>query len=663
MAAASKLMLFLSLAAACALNVWLATYEWPALPLVTIAVIALTYLLARRWSGAVTFVLATVTWVAPAAFVLWRGRFLLTDLTLWLAAVVTLVLATSRPLRWHVPARWVWPIAVWALVLGLTWPVVAAREAELSMAVLLGSEMPSSGVGGTPADTIVWITHVVLVTGAGLLWFDWLFDRYPIGREGMFTREVLAGLGAGWALAGLAAIYQVVVDMDFVNMPHWAFQRRAGGTLMDANPYGFVAALSGPAFVAAMWPLTSTRRTIAAAGALGMSWFGLWASGSRSALLVGTIATGAVGYQLWRARSGGTGTRGRVVIAAVCVSVLGLGLLASSAGRVDSPVARLVRLAPAGPADVAGWARYLWEREGYGTVARRMVLDSPFVGIGIGSYHMLAPDYAQALVGSRLPPDNAQNWVLHQLAELGGLGGAGPIAFAGFFAWLVVTARAAPGRAAQAGILRGTLVAFGLASLVGVPTLNGSATFIFWGLAFWFVRQIDPAPIVAGAPGRAAWVGAIGLAVVCTAGLAVVSATQLRVPHRAMLGEWDLRYGFHDPETSAAHGEFRWTGRQGVTVMHADTHRVGLTLWVNHPDAGERPVHLQVWRDDELVVDVMRSDATPVVAEVMVPDDARRFMLSTRVDRAWRPVDAGGSDERELGMAIGWRFLPPLPDR
>ena len=279
-AASAKLLLLLSLVAAGAVNVWLASYEWPALPFLTLATVVLTYVLASRWSGVVTFALALATWVAPGAFALLRGRFLLSDLTLWLAAVVTLVVATSRPLRWHVPARWVWPIAVWALVVSVSWPVVVAREAELSMTLLLQGGIPSSRVGGTPREAALWITHVVMVLGAGLLWFDWLFDRYPRGREGSFAREVLVGFGAGWLVAGLVAVYQVTVDFHFMNMSHWGFQRRAAGTLMDANPYGLVAAVGGPAIIAAVWPVTEPRRAIAAtARRLGLSWFGLWASG------------------------------------------------------------------------------------------------------------------------------------------------------------------------------------------------------------------------------------------------------------------------------------------------------------------------------------------------------------------------------------------------
>ena len=110
------------------------------------------------------------TWLAPAAFALLRGRFLLSDLTLWLAAVLTLIIVTSWPLRWHVPARWVWPLAFWSLVIAVSWPVIVAREAEYSWTLLFNGGIQSSGAGGAPRTTVLWITHVVLVFGVGLLW-------------------------------------------------------------------------------------------------------------------------------------------------------------------------------------------------------------------------------------------------------------------------------------------------------------------------------------------------------------------------------------------------------------------------------------------------------------------------------------------------------------
>ena len=657
-AASAKLILICSLAAAGTLNVWLAAYEWPALPFFTVATVGLIYVFARRWSGAVTFAVAMATWLAPAAFALLRGRFLLSDLTLWLAAVLTLIIVTSWPLRWHVPARWVWPLAFWSLVIAVSWPVIVAREAEYSWTLLFNGGIQSSGAGGAPRTTVLWITHVVLVFGVGLLWADWLCARYGSERRSEFTREILAGFGIGWVIASLVALYQVTIDFEFVNMPHWAFQRRAAGTLMDANPFGLVAALAGPAVVVALWPLTTARHAVLAFGALGLSWFGLWASGSRAALLAGSIAlVGVVRYAgHWRP----AGIQRRQVATLLGVGLVVIAMLVVTAMRVDNPVSRLARLAPDGASAVGSWFAYVWERESYGTAANRMLHDSPVFGVGIGSYHALVPDYAQALVGRRLPPDNAQNWFRHQLAELGLLGSLGWIIWVAGFVHLIAAGQYKPDREVQAGMLRWLLLALGAASFVGVPTLNATAAFSFWVLAVWFVLQLEPRALrPVWVPRASSWVLALVLAGVYAVGLAQVSRVELRVPHRARLGEWDLQHGFHDPEPSAAHGEYRWSLKNAVTVMHADTHRLRLTLWVNHPDAAERPVQVKVWRDDELVVNVERSDATPVVREITIPAAGRRVMLSTWVDRTWQPTDVGEQDTRELGMAIAWRFLSP----
>jgi hypothetical protein len=53
-----------------------------------------------------------------------------------------------------------------------------------------------------------------------------------------------------------------------------------------------------------------------------------------------------------------------------------------------------------------------------------MTREHPLTGIGAGSYRIIAPDYGRALLNDALPPDNAQNWWRHQIAELGVFGGA-----------------------------------------------------------------------------------------------------------------------------------------------------------------------------------------------------------------------------------------------
>ena len=222
------------------------------------------------------------------------------------------------------------------------------------------------------------------------------------------------------------------------------------------------------------------------------------------------------------------------------------------------------------------------------TAPRRIVCFTILQCSGSGSAattHWYPTTHRHSLV-RRLPPDNAQNWFRHQLAELGLLGSLGWIIWVAGFVHLIAAGQYKPDREVQAGMLRWLLLALGAASFVGVPTLNATAAFSFWVLAVWFVLQLEPRALrPVWVPRASSWVLALVLAGVYAVGLAQVSRVELRVPHRARLGEWDLQHGFHDPEPSAAHGEYRWSLKNAVTVMHADTHRLRLTLWVNHPDA------------------------------------------------------------------------------
>ena len=101
-------------------------------------------------------------------------------------------------------------------------------------------------------------------------------------------------------------------------------------------------------------------------------------------------------------------------------------------------------------------------------MATRIVREVSFTGVGVGSFHTLATDYARKYgVGNRLPFDNALNWYLHQFAELGLFGSVG------WIAWIIVFIRTLLVPPVPAvvmtptGLLRCVLVAFGIASLLG----------------------------------------------------------------------------------------------------------------------------------------------------------------------------------------------------
>jgi hypothetical protein len=354
-----------------------------------------------------------------------------------------------------------------------------------------------------------------------------------------------------------------------------------------------------------------------------------------------------------------------------------------------SPVRRAVSAVRANAPDSSlQYVRALWDREGYGAAAVRMIRDHPMLGIGIGSYHSLGLDYTKALRGTPLPPDNAQNWFRHQLAELGVLGSLGWIWLLAIVARRLVgsttlterivlpnqrrerSERAAAGRGGGAPrqieqrelswAVRGALIGFGLVSLVGQPGQNTAIALTLSLFLFMCIRpdDFDTARRVTRASGRperrhGAWLLVWVLAIVWAAGSWYLARHDLRVPFRAARFDFDYAYGFHPRETP----DLLWTERHAVAVLPARTSWLKLTFWITHPDAANRPVEVRIWRDHERVVRTTLHTATPIVKVVPVPGGNRRFVLETDVDRTWRPADYGQHDARQLGLAIRWEFL------
>ena len=207
--------------------------------------------------------------------------------------------------------------------------------------------------------------------------------------------------------------------MAFLSGGIWPGLRRAAGTLLDANAYGTVAALAGPiAFVTipSMFSHLRLKHTrLAQAAALALNWGGAWMSGSRTALVCGAFGTVMLVYGLFRAPTGGRGTRAdterparetrAALLAGVAVVVLVLAVMAGAIGPLRRMTERSSANASLGD---------LWTRGGYGSVAMRMVHDYPLTGVGAGSFNWMAPDYWRLMANEKLPFDNAQNWWRHQ---------------------------------------------------------------------------------------------------------------------------------------------------------------------------------------------------------------------------------------------------------
>ncbi len=144
-------------------------------------------------------------------------------------------------------------------------------------------------------------------------------------------------------MASLVALYQGAVDLSFLNTANWIAQRRATGTLLDANAYGMCAVLAGPMAFVAMRATRLKQGTTIATLILIVNVIGMWMSGSRTALLAGIAGMIAVGLASWSTSR--KVTRRVLPITAAAVAVLAAVVL--FAGRAIGPIGRLFDL-PAG---------------------------------------------------------------------------------------------------------------------------------------------------------------------------------------------------------------------------------------------------------------------------------------------------------------------------
>jgi hypothetical protein len=130
------------------------------------------------------------------------------------------------------------------------------------------------------------------------------------------------------------------------------------------------------------------------------------------------------------------------------------------------------------------------------------------------------------------------------------------------------------------------------------------------------------------------------------------SLDTLRVPYRAAAADWNYTYRFYDWEQAPNIGAFRWTQQKAVTVIPVHGPWLCSTLWVSHPDASTKPVHVQVWLDRQLATELWMRDSRPLRPCLPVPDDKPRIAITIQANRTWCPLDYRRGDPRGLGIAI-----------
>lgn len=562
--------------------------------------------------------------------------------------------------RWSLPVAWRGPLVGWALVVAVTWPIVAARELDFHPELASLLDRPVS-ITGSPA----WVAVVVVADSAAVLiftvlWLDWLFETFGADPR-RFNRAVIAPLLASGAVACAFAAYQFFADVTLFNEGWLAFGR-AGGTLLDANALGAVAMLCSCGCVA-LTDWRSRRWKVVSLAAIALTWVGIWASGSRTALIAELIAFAWIAWSVaYRAlmthgpQAVIAQRRTRIAAMAVACIVIAAALFAI---RDTGPARRLGWIVPtASTRAVGGFMREMWHRFGYGTAAVEMIRKTPWFGVGAGMFAVMVADYPYSHLHGPLAPDNAQNWIRHQLAELGLVGSLGWITWAGVVAAWIVRRRPEVASTRSATAIAGALAGIVAVSQVGMPTQNAAVALTFWTLLFWYVLVRSP-ETARGSRSAAApswtWMLVTSLVVACAIGTWVVGTTTLQVPMRARNAGWLYHYGFSRVELTPAGEEFRWAEQYAVAVVPAPKRVVKLTMWVDRSDIVTSPARARVWHEDRIVIDTVLHDHRPVTTYVILDRDPPWFMVRTYFDRVVPPAS------REHGLAVQWTFVDAVP--
>jgi hypothetical protein len=622
------------------------------------------WILGRVSVGVALVAVAGFAPVLPTAISLLSGGADPVVQSVWLAAVVGALLPSMFLTRWNLPTTWLVLLGGWALTLSLAWPIVVAREVGFDVRAFGDTATINSWAGLSASDVSGWVMYVVLIQLTGLLWLDAIMPRLRTW-SGRGLPAVVQGLWIGATVSSLVALYQGTVDLEFLSSSAWASLDRATGLMLDANAYGMVAALAAPLAGVAACSLQPRVRWYAAVG-FAINWGGVWMSGSRTALLCALAGTAAFAIsEVRRRRVHRVAWRSAVGVLTVSLAALALTVTLS---RTTSPLERTEEFSGRSPWQVA---EALVARGRYGEIAARMIWEYPLTGVGVGTYHWLAPDYLRTTYNQELPFDNAQNWWRHQLAEFGLLGALPVLAWSTMIVWLAVRGvRQARGR--HVATVRGLVIGLGAVSLVGMPTQDPVVLMAFFLMvAMLATARIDgdsAGASVADSSGATtwllegrslsgAWMVVGGLAVAYAGGHVALAHGSLDVAERAVRSNRDYLVGLYQEETRPDGNDFRWTrGDARLGLVKRGTY-LTVRAWIQHPDAAERPVTLRIASPCQVLFERSLVDSSPVEV-VLAPQLAEeRIDLEVRVSRTWSPASAGGADTRQLGAALVLDFV------
>lgn len=637
----------------------------PGLWWITIVVTATAAILGHRAPGAIFRPILMAMYLMPAAYLSLLDYEHFSLEIIWIFPLLALILSDRGALQWSLPQPWRWPLVAWALVVAVSWPIVFMRETDFRLWVLpLG--VSNTSVGISPWQANLNVTYFVLGHNVGLLWVDALFRWFSREPRGVFTSRIVIPLALAAAIACMVGAYQALVDLAFLSGHVWPHLRRAAGTLGDANAFGVLAALWAPGFVVLARGFPQPWSMVAGIGGVALASMGVLTSGSRTALILLSIALAVIAFEsvrAWRRKEGPStrSSRPLVTMVAGVLAVAAIALLITRGSSIMTVDARgsFGYVPFFGDLGIRESARQLlWHRYGYAPAAVQMITEHPWAGVGSGMFHTLVRDFSMLLTpGKPLAPDNAQSWYRHLLAELGLLGSLPWIAWCVVFVSSLFSRAAADRDRFSLGALRGVFVGFGIIALIGMPGQSLTVIMTFWTLVYWFasLKAVTPdAGESTASWSKPLWAATIALVALHAAITYADARGDLLPRNRSMRFGWDYRYGIKDPEPVPDGGPGRrWADLRSMSVVPVRGKVLKFVAWIDHPDGNERPVRVRVWVDSRVVFDGdLKRPPEAIRLDIPAPAGQTHVVVETEVSRLWRPSDFGERDRRELGLSI-----------
>lgn len=631
----TRSLIIASAGAALVVQLWLASHSWAPLAWLAGAAFVIGMAGGRLGSAVACWTVIGLICLSPAPIRAYAGIQPASSAVV-VAGALGLALGAQRSWQWCMPRAWALSLSFTALAVAFTWPVVAWRETDFVFRPPDATQAVT-WLGIPPHVQIAFVAGTAAAHLVGIVFFDSLMGRFRDDLPGL-RRLVLAPLVAAAGLSALVAVYQMAVDLPFLNSSFFAGLGRASGTMLDANVFGTVAAMCAPA---AAWLLaTSGTRILRALSPAAVVLFSaaVWATGSRTALLALLVGLSLLGLALIRHFWQRASVRGLGAVLALGILALGLTGAVVMRSQVVGPLARLSELESSG-GSTRDLLKELRDRGGYGSTARTIIGEFPLTGTGVGTFHAMVTEYAMRLRDSSLAPDNAQNWFRHQVAELGWIGASGYFAWLALFVRFVVARwwRGEPDILAAGGALAGLLAA----SLLGVPTQEAGVLLTFWIFVAWVAIAAGAVPKPMTWGWTAATAAVVLVAVVYASGTAYLAADRLRVPQRAAETGWSYQYGLSPFELTEP-GYIRWmTARRSVAVFERGGRYVLVRFEVRHPDSAERPVDVEVKMQGVTVLHTKLRSRGLVEAHLELKTDDPFIRLEFLVDHTFRDPVSG----------------------